>query len=68
MPAPEWEIEFYEENGRELVLDFLRGLDELKESSSSVFATTRRRSCASLACRVPKELEDSDGEILLRVV
>jgi hypothetical protein len=33
MRAPEWELEFYEENGREPVLDFLRGLDELKEQS-----------------------------------
>jgi hypothetical protein len=28
-----WTIEFYEEKGREPVLDFLRGLDELKEQA-----------------------------------
>jgi hypothetical protein len=33
MGVPEWELEFYEENGREPVLDFLRGLDEVKEQA-----------------------------------
>jgi hypothetical protein len=33
MGEPEWELEFYEENGREPVLDFLRGLDEVKEQA-----------------------------------
>jgi len=33
MGAPEWELEFYEEDGREPVLDFLRGLDEVKEQA-----------------------------------
>jgi len=27
MGAPGWKLEFYEEDGREPVLDFLRGLD-----------------------------------------
>jgi len=33
MNAPGWKLEFYEENGREPVLDFLRGLDEAKEQA-----------------------------------
>ncbi len=33
MGVPEWELEFYEENGRESVLDFLRGLEEVKEQA-----------------------------------
>jgi hypothetical protein len=33
MSTPEWELEFYEEDGREPVLEFLRGLDEVKEPS-----------------------------------
>jgi len=33
MRTPEWELEFYEEDGREPVLEFLRGLDELKEQA-----------------------------------
>jgi hypothetical protein len=33
MSDPAWTLEFYEEGGREPVLDFLRGLDELKEQS-----------------------------------
>ncbi len=33
MSAPGWKLEFYEEDGREPVLDFLRGLDELKEQA-----------------------------------
>ncbi|MHB8490792.1 MAG: hypothetical protein ACYDA6_01065 [Solirubrobacteraceae bacterium] len=33
MSGPVWTLEFYEEAGREPVLDFLRGLDELKEQS-----------------------------------
>jgi hypothetical protein len=33
MGAPEWKLQFYEENGREPVLDFLRGLDEVKEQA-----------------------------------
>jgi hypothetical protein len=33
MGAPEWKLEFYEEDGREPVLDFLRGLDEIKEQA-----------------------------------
>lgn len=33
MSTPEWELEFYEEDGREPVLDFLRGLDEVKEQA-----------------------------------
>jgi hypothetical protein len=33
MGVPEWELEFYEENGREPVLDFLRSLDEVKEQA-----------------------------------
>jgi len=32
-PPPAWTIEFYEEKGREPVLEFLRGLDELKEQA-----------------------------------
>ena len=32
-PPPAWTIEFYEERGREPVLEFLRGLDELKEQA-----------------------------------
>lgn len=32
-PSPAWTLEFYEEGGREPVLDFLRGLDELKEQA-----------------------------------
>jgi hypothetical protein len=32
-PPPAWTIEFYEERGREPVLAFLRGLDELKEQA-----------------------------------
>jgi hypothetical protein len=31
--GPAWTLEFYEENGREPVLDFLRGLDEVKEQA-----------------------------------
>jgi hypothetical protein len=33
MSGPVWTLEFYEEGGREPVLDFLRGLDELKEQA-----------------------------------
>lgn len=33
MGAPEWKLEFYEEDGREPVLDFLRGLGEVKEQA-----------------------------------
>lgn len=33
MSGPEWTLEFYEERGREPVLDFLRGLDEFKEQA-----------------------------------
>ncbi len=33
MSGPAWTLEFYEERGQEPVLDFLRGLDELKEQS-----------------------------------
>ena len=33
MSTPEWTLEFYEEGGREPVLDFLRGLPELKEQA-----------------------------------
>jgi hypothetical protein len=33
MSGPAWTLEFYEEGGREPVLDFLRGLDELKEQA-----------------------------------
>jgi hypothetical protein len=32
-PPPAWTAEFYEEKGREPVLEFLRGLDELKEQA-----------------------------------
>jgi hypothetical protein len=31
--GPAWTLEFYEEDGREPVLDFLRGLDEVKEQA-----------------------------------
>jgi hypothetical protein len=31
--GPAWTLEFYEENGREPVLDFLRDLDEAKEQA-----------------------------------
>lgn len=31
--VPAWTLEFYEEDGREPVLDFLRGLDEVKEQA-----------------------------------
>ena len=33
MSGPAWTLEFYAEGGQEPVLDFLRGLDELKEQS-----------------------------------
>jgi hypothetical protein len=33
MDTPEWKLEFYEENGREPVLDFLRGLGQIKEQA-----------------------------------
>jgi transcriptional regulator with XRE-family HTH domain len=33
MRTPEWKLEFYEEKGREPVLDFLRGLDQIKEQA-----------------------------------
>jgi hypothetical protein len=33
MSAPGWKLEFYEEDGREPVLEFLRGLDEVKEQA-----------------------------------
>jgi len=33
MSGAAWTLEFYEEDGREPVLDFLRGLDELKEQA-----------------------------------
>lgn len=33
MSGPQWTLEFYEEEGREPVLDFLRGLDEFKEQA-----------------------------------
>jgi hypothetical protein len=33
MGGPAWTLEFYEEAGREPVLDFLRGLDEFKEQA-----------------------------------
>jgi len=33
MGGPGWTLEFYEEGGREPVLDFLRGLDEFKEQA-----------------------------------
>jgi hypothetical protein len=31
--GPAWTLEFYEEDGREPVLDFLRGLDDVKEQA-----------------------------------
>lgn len=31
--GPAWTLEFYEQNGREPVLDFLRDLDEVKEQA-----------------------------------
>ncbi len=31
--GPAWTLKFYEEDGREPVLDFLRGLDEVKEQA-----------------------------------
>lgn len=33
MSSPEWKLEFYEEDGREPVLDFLRGLGEVKKQA-----------------------------------
>jgi len=33
MSAPEWKLEFYEEDGREPVLEFLRGLYQVKEQA-----------------------------------
>ena len=33
MSGPAWTLEFYEEHGREPVLDFLRGLDDFKEQT-----------------------------------
>ncbi len=33
MSGAAWTLEFYEEDGREPVLDFLRGLEELKEQA-----------------------------------
>ncbi len=33
MSGPTWTLEFYEEGGREPVLDFLRGLDDFKEQA-----------------------------------
>jgi len=33
MSEPAWTLEFFEEKGREPVLEFLRGLDELKEQA-----------------------------------
>jgi len=33
MGAPGWKLEFYEEDGREPVLDFLRGLDQIKKQA-----------------------------------
>jgi hypothetical protein len=33
MTSPAWTLEFYEEDGHEPVLDFLRGLDEFKEQA-----------------------------------
>jgi hypothetical protein len=33
MSSPAWTLEFYEEDGHEPVLDFLRGLEELKEQA-----------------------------------
>ena len=33
MGVPGWKLEFYEEDGREPVLDFLRGLDQIKEQA-----------------------------------
>jgi len=33
MRTPEWKLEFYEEKGRAPVLDFLRGLDQIKEQA-----------------------------------
>jgi hypothetical protein len=33
MSTPEWKLEFYEEDGREPVLEFLRGLDQVKEQA-----------------------------------
>jgi hypothetical protein len=59
MDTPEWKLEFYEENGREPVLDFLRGLDQIKEQSlaaalrvvsvtASITCNTRRCSSATV--------------------
>ena len=52
MDAPKWKLEFYEENGREPVLDFLRGLDQIKEQAlaaalSNVLAYEGIGVCAS---------------------
>jgi len=33
MSTPGWKLEFYEEDGREPVLEFLRGLDQVKEQA-----------------------------------
>jgi hypothetical protein len=48
MRKPEWKLEFYEEKGREPVLDFLRGLEEIKEQAlaaalSNVLGAMRKR-------------------------
>ncbi len=99
MSAPEWELEFYEEDGREPVLDFLRGLDQIKkqalaaalsnvlayegigvcrsswgkwvQGAPGIFEFRVRHDAATIlrerGLPVPKELEDGDSEILLRV-
>ena len=99
MSTPEWELQFYEEDGHEPVLDFLRGLDEFKEQALAaalrnvlaydgidvcrsswgrwvsgapgIFEFRVRHDAATIlrerGLRVPKELEEDRGGILLRV-
>lgn len=43
MSGAAWTLEFYEEGGREPVLEFLRGLDELKGARVGRCAAQRSR-------------------------
>ena len=48
---PEWELSFYEEHGREPVLDFLRGLEEYKEQALAAALENILRYEGTAVCR-----------------
>jgi hypothetical protein len=51
MSSPGWELSFYEEDGREPVLDFLRGLEEYKEQALAAALENILRYEGTAVCR-----------------